>query len=47
MLLKVHNESLSSTNNLIKKAKKDYKVEQKLKRDDIKQENIIIGKRNR
>ena len=49
MLLKVHNDTpINITNKSpITKAKQEYKQEKVLKREDIKQENIIQGKRNR
>ena len=49
MLLKVHNNTLVIIFNKspIIKANREYKQEKVLKREDIKQENNIEGKRNR
>ena len=49
MLLKVHNDTPVNITNKspIIKAKQEYKQEKILKRADIKEENIIQGKRNR
>ena len=49
MLLKVHKDTHINIINKspIIKANKEYKQEKILKREDIKQENIIEGKRNR
>ena len=49
MLLKVHKDTHINIINKspIIKANKEYKQEKVLKREDIKQENIIEGKRNR
>ena len=49
MLLKVYNDTPINIINKppIIKAKQEYKQEKILKREDIKEENIIQGKRNR
>ena len=49
MLLKVHNDTPMNITNKSPtiKTKQEYKQEKILKREDIEQENIIQGKRNR